>query len=52
MYEYADITAYKPDQDGTHLQIFIPHRNLEDAIPVSYTHLIAFRSVRLKRNRW
>ena len=32
MYEYADITAYKPDQDGTHLQIFIPHRNLEDAI--------------------
>lgn len=32
MYEYADITAYKPDQEGTHLQIFIPHRNLEDAI--------------------
>lgn len=32
MYEYADITAYKPDQDGTHLQIFIPHRNLEGAI--------------------
>lgn len=32
MYEYADITAYKPGQEGTHLQIFIPHRNLEDAI--------------------
>ena len=32
MYEYANIKAYKPDRNGTHLQIFIPHRNLEDAI--------------------
>jgi len=32
MYEYADIKAYKPDKNGTHLQIFIPDRNLEDSI--------------------
>lgn len=29
MYEYADITGYKPDQEGTHLKIFIPDRHLE-----------------------
>ena len=32
MYEYADITGYKPDQDGTHLKIFIPDRHLEETI--------------------
>lgn len=32
MYEYADIKAYKPDREGTHLQIFIPDRHLEEAI--------------------
>ena len=32
MYEYADITAYKPDRGGTHLKIFIPDRHLEEAI--------------------
>lgn len=32
MYEYADIKAYKPDRNGTHLQIFIPGRDLEEAI--------------------
>ena len=32
MYEYADITAYKPDSGGTHLKIFIPDRHLEEAI--------------------
>nr|DAY64600.1 MAG TPA: Putative HNHc nuclease [Caudoviricetes sp.] len=32
MYEYADITAYKPDRRGTHLKIFIPDRHLEEAI--------------------
>ena len=31
MYEYADIKAYKPDREGTHLQIFIPDRHLEEA---------------------
>lgn len=32
MYEYAGITGYKPDRDGTHLKIFIPDRHLEEAI--------------------
>ena len=32
MYEYADITGYKPDQEGTHLKIFIPDRHLEETI--------------------
>lgn len=32
MYEYADITAYKPDQEGTYLQILIPGKNLTEAI--------------------
>ena len=32
MYEYANIKAYKPDRNGTHLQIFIPDRHLEEAI--------------------
>lgn len=30
MYEYAGITGYKPDRDGTHLKIFIPDRHLEE----------------------
>ena len=32
MYEYADIKAYKPDHNGTHLKIFVPDRQLEEAI--------------------
>ena len=28
MYEYARITGYKPVQDGTYLQIFLPNKNL------------------------
>ena len=32
MYEYADITAYKPDRSGTYLKIFIPDRHLEESI--------------------
>lgn len=32
MYEFAELKAYKPDQEGTHLQIFIPDRHLEEAI--------------------
>lgn len=32
MYEYADLEAYKPAPEGTHLQIFVHKRHLEDAI--------------------
>jgi len=32
MYEYADIVAYKPEEKGTHLKIFIPDKNLKEAI--------------------
>lgn len=32
MYEYAKITGYKPTQEGTYLQVFIPDRNLMEPI--------------------
>ncbi len=32
MYEFAHITAYKPVQEGTYLQIFVPGRNLTEPI--------------------
>lgn len=32
MHEYANIEAYKLDAKGTHLQIFIPEKHLEEAI--------------------
>lgn len=32
MYEFAHITAYKPVEEGTYLQIFIPGKNLMEAI--------------------
>ena len=28
MYEFAHITAYKPVEEGTYLQVFIPGKNL------------------------
>ena len=32
MYELANIKAYKVDQEGTYLNIFIPNRNLQEPI--------------------
>ena len=32
MYELANINAYKVDQDGTYLNIFIPNKNLQEPI--------------------
>ena len=50
MYEYAGITGYKPDRDGTHLKIFIPDRHLEEAI-VKKRIKDCIRSMRAFRNR-